>query len=183
MCLRRTRFNTLRPAANGSSTCSKLLSVLYAYISSFKRSVRVATGIVVSSLALIHLVGSGTFPHGNVMVGVVSMYVMMYVSMVNKYRPWCPAVVVYRIVSVVVRRYPMYISGAPEVSINYRSPYIYRLNNVVVTIDVVVTHNLHYHVISTLFNVNGGYILINVFCQYSLYKDEKDTIFGRFHYT
>jgi hypothetical protein len=99
----------------------------------------------------------------------VGVYVMMYMPVIYKCRTRCPSVIIYGIISIVIWRYPSYIRGPPEVGKYYRAPYIYRFNYVVGTIYIAVTHYLHHYFAASLFYINSGHILVNIFSQYGLY--------------
>ena len=98
-----------------------------------------------------------------------------------------PAVVVAPISRVIVpipRRIPYGPIGSPEPIINNRTSDIYRLDYVVGSIHILITDYLNRHLLCTLifFNKHARYILIDVFCKYSLQNNKVSVTICSFNY-
>lgn len=77
------------------------------------------------------------------------------------------------VITPVIRRVPANPSRSPEPVVNNRAIEIYRLNNIVGAIYILVTYDLHGHcLVGLTLNIDGGYILINVLCKHSLQDDK-----------
>ena len=82
----------------------------------------------------------------------------------------CPGMPPIGIIAPVPRRIPAYPVRAPEPVVNKRSVDIYRFNHVVLAINVLVTDNLHGHIIRrfVLLHINRSHVLVNILRQHSL---------------
>ena len=78
-----------------------------------------------------------------------------------------------RVIAPIIRRVPANPRRSPEPVINDRAIDIYRFNDIVGAIDILVTYDLHGHCpVSLPLHVDGGDILINILCKHSLQDDK-----------
>lgn len=70
------------------------------------------------------------------------------------------------VVAVVIRRMPIYPCRTPEPVVNYRTINIYRLNDVICSINIFVANNLNGNVFCSniFFYKDSSNVLVNVFC-------------------
>ena len=89
-----------------------------------------------------------------------------------------------RIISPVPRRCPCYPCRAPEPIVDYRTVNIYRLYDVVLAINVLVTYYLNgYNLVLIFLNVDRRYILEYILRQYGLQYDQTLVPFACLYYS
>ena len=99
---------------------------------------------------------------------------------------YIPAVEVVPIRGVVIPipgRIPSAPIRTPEPVIYDRTGDVYRLYNIVGTVDVLVAHYLNIHLLILLLNQNACYILIDILGEDCLKNDEVSGSFGSLDYT
>lgn len=78
-----------------------------------------------------------------------------------------------RIVAPIVRRGPANPTRSPEPIVDDRTVDIHRLNNIVFTIDIFISHDLHLHIVRLILDDKDRcYILVDILGQDSLQDDQ-----------
>ena len=74
-----------------------------------------------------------------------------------------------RIITPIIRRVPYPPCRTPEPRIQQRCIEIYRLDDIINTIDIFITYNLNRYLLVLIFlNIDGSHILIDIFGQHCL---------------
>ena len=98
----------------------------------------------------------------------------------------CPASVYIppaRIIIPIPRRCPCVPVRSPEPVVYNRSIDIYRLDDIVGSIDVFVAHYLYFHLVFLVFlHIYRGYILVDILCQNSLKNYQTLVAFAGLYY-
>lgn len=114
------------------------------------------------------------------------MMVMMESIAVMPIPVMSPAVVCVpptRVITPVPRTMPCVPCVAPEPVVDYRSVDIYRFDDVVRTIYILITYHLNtYFIILIFFYIDRSYILIDIFGENGLQYDQTLVSFACLHY-
>ena len=98
-------------------------------------------------------------------------------------RPTAVCVPPTRIIAPVPRRLPCVPVRSPEPVVYNRSIDIYRLDDIVGSIDIFVAYHLYFYLVLFVFlYVYGGYVLEYILCQNSLKNDQPLVSFSCLHY-
>lgn len=88
------------------------------------------------------------------------------------------------IVSPIVWRMPTYPRGAPEPIVDHWTIDIYRLDDIVLTIDILITNHLYGDLILLVFlHKNRSHILVDILCQDGLDNHQVAVVIGCFDNT
>jgi len=113
-------------------------------------------------------------------------YASAYVMMISHRRQWMPGIEVSRITVPVPWRHIAYvIMASPEIIEQYRSVFVDRPHNVVVTINIWVADYNYFLLCLThlLFGAYGCDILVDVIAEHRLQDDIMVFIIYQFHYS
>lgn len=129
------------------------------------RSIIVSVMLVVITVTVINMM---MFPHRSI-VTANSVVVFVHVRVIMIYMMRLAIMPVPGVITPVIRRVPYHMEGIPKEIINYGTMHINRFKNVVGTVNVFITHNLHhYFPLITNIDIDGGNILKNIVTQYRL---------------
>ena len=119
-------------------------------------------------------------------IGTIVVMIVIVPNMMAIYIE-CPAMIGMpptRPVAPIPGRIPANPVGAPEPVINDRYIEVCGLDDIVCSVDVLVTDHLHNNLVVSIFlHIDGGYILKNVFCQNGLQQNQVFVAVCRFYNT
>ena len=144
--------------------------IIIIYITTF----RISNAIIISSRMIIRIIAM------KIMVIIframeiaammmVMMVPIMHITVVSMVPHAIVMIIPRRIIIPIICRIIHSIVRRPEISINRRLNYIYRLNNIISTINILITNNCNFNIIiSFSFYDNGSNILIYIFVKHCL---------------
>ena len=98
----------------------------------------------------------------------------------------CPAAVNIppaRVIAPIPRTLPCVPVRTPEPVVDNRPVHIYRFDDVVDAVHVLIAYHLYRHIVRFVFlHIDGSNVLINILCEDSLQYDEPLVALARFHY-
>ena len=92
------------------------------------------------------------------------VYIRGHIRMVVAIMTRSTVVVMRREMAIIIRRYPYRIIMTAVIVKNQRPAHKYRFDDIVCTINIGVTDNLHIRRSAIIFHYDSGYILIDIPC-------------------
>jgi len=144
------------------------------------------SGIVVATYMYVHVaVAWQRF----MSVAITAIRMMMvegiYVMPIVVNHPAVVGIPVGRVVTPVIGRVPNSPTRSPEPVVDYRTGDIYRFNNIISAINILISNHLNGNLLCcrVALNKNGCHILVYVFCQYSLQNNQMPVLLIAFNNT
>ncbi len=109
----------------------------------------------------------------------------VHVVQIHIYTNTRPVIKIGRIIAPIVWRNVASVGRSPKSCIDYGRCYVNRFYDIILTIYVWVSHNLHAYALGGRFLIykNGRHILIQIFGQYGLYNNHVHIVFHGLYHT